>query len=250
MPAELNGRRVLVTGGASGIGAACAAAFAAVGAAVTVADLDEQGARKVAEPLGGTAVGVDLADPALDAAALAGGMDVIVNNAGIQHVAPVEDFPEEKFHLIIALMLEAPFRLVRAALPHMYAERWGRVVNISSVHGLRASPFKSAYVAAKHGLEGLSKTIALEGGPRGVTSNTICPAYVRTPLVEKQIADQARVHGIPESEVIEKIMLTEPAVKRLVEPAEVANLAVLLCGPSMSFANGGSYPLDGGWTAR
>ncbi len=250
MPAELNGRRVLVTGGASGIGAACAAAFAAAGAAVTVADLDEQGARKVAEPLGGTAVGVDLADPALDAAALAGGMDVIVNNAGIQHVAPVEDFPEEKFHLIIALMLEAPFRLVRAALPHMYAERWGRVVNISSVHGLRASPFKSAYVAAKHGLEGLSKTIALEGGPRGVTSNTICPAYVRTPLVEKQIADQARVHGIPESEVIEKIMLTEPAVKRLVEPAEVANLAVLLCGPSMSFANGGSYPLDGGWTAR
>jgi 3-hydroxybutyrate dehydrogenase len=250
MSAELNGRKVLVTGGASGIGAACAAAFAAAGAAVTVADLNERGARAVAEPLGGTAVGVDLADRAFDAAALAGGMDVIVNNAGIQHVAPVEDFPEEKFRLIIALMLEAPFRLVRAALPHMYAEGWGRIVNISSVHGLRASPFKSAYVAAKHGLEGLSKTIALEGGPRGVTSNTICPAYVRTPLVEKQVADQARVHGIPESEVIEKIMLTEPAVKRLVEPAEVADLAVLLCGPSMSFANGGSYSLDGGWTAR
>ena len=250
MPAELSGRKVLVTGGASGIGAACAAAFAAAGAAVTVADLDQPGARKVAESLGGTAVGVDLADQAFDAAALAAGMDIIVNNAGIQHVAPVEDFPEEKFHLIIALMLEAPFRLVRAALPHMYAEGWGRIVNISSVHGLRASPFKSAYVAAKHGLEGLSKTIALEGGPRGVTSNTICPAYVRTPLVEKQVADQARVHGIPESEVIEKIMLTEPAVKRLVEPAEVADLAVLLCGPSMSFANGGSYPLDGGWTAR
>jgi 3-hydroxybutyrate dehydrogenase len=250
MPAELNGRRVLVTGGASGIGAACAAAFAAAGAAVTVADLDEPGARKVAEPLGGTAVGVDLADPAFDAAALAGGMDVIVNNAGIQHVASVEDFPEEKFHQIIALMLEAPFRLVRAALPHMYAERWGRIVNISSVHGLRASPYKSAYVAAKHGLEGLSKTIALEGGSRGVTSNTICPAYVRTPLVEKQVADQARVHGIPESEVIEKIMLTEPAVKRLIEPEEVADLAVFLCGPGMSFANGSSFVLDGGWTAR
>jgi NADP-dependent 3-hydroxy acid dehydrogenase YdfG len=156
MSAELNGRKVLVTGGASGIGAACAAAFAAAGAAVTVADLNERGARAVAEPLGGTAVGVDLADRAFDAAALAGGMDVIVNNAGIQHVAPVEDFPEEKFRLIIALMLEAPFRLVRAALPHMYAEGWGRIVNISSVHGLRASPFKSAYVAAKHGLEGLS----------------------------------------------------------------------------------------------
>ena len=165
MPAELNGRKGSVTGCASGIGAACAAAFAAAGAAVTVADLDERGARKVAEPLAGTAVGVDLADPALDAAALAGGMDVIVNNAGIQHVAPVEDFPEEKFHLIIALMLEAPFRLVRAALPHMYAEGWGRIVNISSVHGLRASPFKSACVAAKHGLEGLSKTIALRGRP-------------------------------------------------------------------------------------
>ena len=131
-------------------------------------------------------------------------MDVIVNNAGIQHVSPVEEFPEERFRLIIALMLEAPFRLVRAALPHMYAGQWGRVVNISSVHGLRASAYKSAYVAAKHGLEGLSKTIALEGGPRGVTSNTICPAYVRTPLVEKQVADQARAHGIPESEVIEQ----------------------------------------------
>jgi 3-hydroxybutyrate dehydrogenase len=250
MSTDLSGRKVLITGGAGGIGAACAVAFAAAGATVTVADLDAQGARKVAEPLGGVAVGVDLADPSFDAAGLAGDMDVIVNNAGIQHVSPVEDFPEDKFRLILALMVEAPFRLARAALPHMYAGQWGRIVNISSVHGLRASAFKSAYVAAKHGLEGLSKTIALEGGPRGVTSNTICPAYVRTPLVEKQVADQARVHGIPESEVIEKIMLTEPAVKRLVEPAEVADLAVLLCGPSMSFANGGSYSLDGGWTAR
>ena len=181
MSTDLSGRKVLITGGASGIGAACAAAFAAAGATVTVADLDAQGARKVAEPLGGIAVGVDLADPSFDAAALAADMDVIVNNAGIQHVSPVEDFPEEKFRLILALMLEAPFRLVRAALPHMYAGQWGRIVNISSVHGLRASAFKSAYVAAKHGLEGLSKTIALEGGPRGVTSNTICPAYVRTP---------------------------------------------------------------------
>ena len=123
-------------------------------------------------------------------------------------------------------------------------------MNISSVHGLRASPYKSAYVAAKHGLEGLSKTIALEGGDRGVTSNTICPAYVRTPLVERQIADQARVHGIPGTEVIERIMLTEPAVKRLVEPSEVADLAVHLCSPQLSFANGASYLLDGGWSAR
>jgi 3-hydroxybutyrate dehydrogenase len=219
---------------------------------VIVADLDEAGAKKVAGGLGGNAAAavVDLVDPAFDAAALAGDADVIVNNAGIQHVSPVEEFPEDKFHAIIALMLEAPFRLVRAALPHMYEQGWGRIVNISSVHGLRASAYKSAYVAAKHGLEGLSKTIALEGGPKGVTSNTICPAYVRTPLVEKQIADQARIHGIPEDEVIEKIMLTEPAVKRLVEPAEVADLAVWLCGPGMSFANGSSYVLDGGWTAR
>jgi len=250
MSADLSGRKVLVTGGASGIGAACAAAFAAAGAAVTVADLDREGARKVAEPIGGTAVGVDLADPSFDAGALAAGADVIVNSAGIQYVAPVEDFPEEQFRLILGLMLEAPFRLVRAALPRMYAQHWGRIVNISSVHGLRASAFKSAYVAAKHGLEGLSKTIALEGGPRGVTSNTICPAYVRTPLVEKQVADQARMHGIAESEVIRKIMLTEPVVKRLIEPAEVASLAVFLCSPPMSFANGSSFSLDGGWTAR
>jgi 3-hydroxybutyrate dehydrogenase len=247
---DLTGRKALVTGGASGIGAACAEAFGKAGATVVVVDLDGDGAAKVAASVGGTAVALNLADPAFDAAALAGDADIIVNNAGIQHVAPVEEFPEEKFRLILALMLEAPFRLVRAALPHMYDQGWGRVVNISSVHGLRASAYKSAYVAAKHGLEGLSKTIALEGGPKGVTSNTICPAYVRTPLVEKQIADQARVHGIPESEVIEKIMLTEPAVKRLVEPSEVADLAVWLCGDGMSFANGSSFVLDGGWTAR
>jgi 3-hydroxybutyrate dehydrogenase len=241
---------VLVTGGASGIGAACARAFAAAGATVVIADLDEAGAGKVAAETGGIGVGVNLTDLAFDAAALAGDADVVVNNAGIQHVSPVEDFPEDKFRLILALMVEAPFRLVRAALPHMYAQGWGRVVNISSVHGLRASAYKSAYVSAKHGLEGLSKVIALEGGGRGVTSNTICPAYVRTPLVEKQIADQARVHGIPESEVIEKIMLTEPAVKRLIEPEEVADLALHLCRPQMSFTNGASLVMDGGWTAR
>ena len=247
---DLTGRRVLVTGGASGIGAACAEKFAAAGAFVTVADLDAAGAARVAAAIGGHAIRVDLADPGFDAAALAADQDVIVNNAGVQHVSPLEEFPEEKFRLILALMLEAPFRLVRAALPHMYAQGWGRIVSISSVHGLRASAYKSAYVAAKHGLEGLSKTIALEGGERGVTSNTICPAYVRTPLVEKQIAAQAEVHGIPADEVVEKIMLTEPAVKRLIEPAEVADLAVFLCGPGMSFANGSSFVLDGGWTAR
>jgi 3-hydroxybutyrate dehydrogenase len=250
MAADLSGRRALITGGASGIGAACARVFAAAGATVVIADLDDAGAGKLAAQIGGIGVGVNLADPAFDAAALARDADVVINNAGIQHVSPVEDFPEDKFRLILALMVEAPFRLVRAALPHMYAQGWGRVINISSVHGLRASPYKSAYVSAKHGLEGLSKVIALEGGGKGVTSNTICPAYVRTPLVEKQVADQARVHGIPESEVIEKIMLTEPAVKRLIEPEEVADLALHLCSPQMSFTNGASLVMDGGWTAR
>ncbi len=131
-----------------------------------------------------------------------------------------------------------------------HRQDFGRIVNISSVHGLRASPFKAAYVAAKHGLERLSKVIALEGGERGVTSNTICPAYVRTPLVEKQIADQARIHGIPEQDVVRDIMLTEPAIKRLIEPSEVAELAAYLCSAPASFANGSSWVLDGGWSAR
>ncbi len=147
-------------------------------------------------------------------------------------------------------MLEAPFRLAQAALPHMYRQGFGRIVNISSVHGLRASPYKAAYVSAKHGLEGLSKVIALEGGPHGVTSNTVCPAYVRTPLVERQIAAQARVHGIAEERVISEIMLTEPTIKRLIEPAEVAELVAYLCSEAASFANGASWVLDGGWTAR
>jgi 3-hydroxybutyrate dehydrogenase len=149
---------------------------------------------------------------------------VLVNNAGFQHVAPVQEFPPERFQAMVAVMLEAPFRLARAVLPGMYQRGWGRVINLSSVHGLRASPYKSAYVAPKHGLEGLSKVIALEGGPRGVTSNCICPAYVRTPLVEGQIADQARIHGLSEAEVVERVMLTEPAIKRLIEPEEVAEV--------------------------
>ncbi len=208
----------MVTGGASGIGAACAARLAAAGADVVVADLDEQAAAKVAAGLGGRPYGVDLATDSFDADALAGRADVLVNCAGLQYVAPVHEFPPEKFRLLLAVMLEAPFRLAQAALPHMYEQGFGRIVNISSVHGLRASPYKSAYVAAKHGLEGLSKVIALEGGPHGVTSNTICPAYVRTPLVEKQISDQARIHDIGEDQVISDIMLTEPAIKRLIEP--------------------------------
>jgi 3-hydroxybutyrate dehydrogenase len=249
MSTELAGRLAVVTGGGSGIGEACAVRLAEAGAAVVVADINLDAAKGVAGRTGGQAAEVDLAAD-FDAAALAGQADVLVNCAGLQHVAPVHEFPPEKFRLLLAVMLEAPFRLAQAALPHMYEQGFGRIVNISSVHGLRASPYKSAYVAAKHGLEGLSKVIALEGGGRGVTSNTICPAYVRTPLVEKQISDQARVHGISEEQVVEEIMLTEPAIKRLIEPSEVAELVAYLCSAPASFANGSSWVLDGGWSAR
>ncbi|ABG05271.1 3-hydroxybutyrate dehydrogenase [Rubrobacter xylanophilus DSM 9941] len=246
---DLEGRRAFVTGAASGIGRACAERLARAGASVVVVDLDGEAARAVAGSIGGEAVQADLSDyAALDALEVEA--DVVVNNAGLQHVAPVEEFPPEKFSLMLRVMLEAPFRIVRKALPRMYERGWGRVINISSIHGLIASPYKAAYVAAKHGLEGLSKVIALEGGPKGVTSNCICPAYVRTPLVENQISDQARTHGIPESEVVEKIMLTEPAIKRLIEPGEVAELVAYLCSPAASFINGASLTIDGGATAH
>ena len=198
---DLSGRRAVVTGGASGIGEACARAFAAAGAHVVIADLNGEAAERVARDVGGEAWQVDLGDTAA-LADLTLDADILVNNAGIQHVRPIEQFEPERFALILRLMLESPFLLIRAALPGMYERGFGRVINISSVHGLRASPFKSAYVAAKHGLEGLSKVTALEGGPHGVTSNCINPGYVRTPLVEKQIADQARLHGITEDEVL------------------------------------------------
>ena len=245
----LDGRRALVTGAAGGIGAACARALAGAGAHVVAADLDGAGAAAIAAETGGESWAVDLADTAsLETLALE--VDVLVNNAGVQYVAPIEEFPPAEFRRMLALMLEAPFLLVRAALPHMYAQGFGRIINVSSVHGLRASPFKSAYVAVKHGLEGLSKVIALEGGARGVTSNCISPGYVRTPLVEKQIADQARLHGVPEDEVVATVLLAESSVKRLVEPEEVAAIAVWLAGPGAGMASGSSFTIDGGWTAK
>ncbi|MDI3404772.1 3-hydroxybutyrate dehydrogenase [Streptomyces cavernicola] len=266
--ADLTGRTALVTGAASGIGRACALRLAAAGARVRAVDRDADGLDALVEAYeheyeyergrectadagagGIDAYPLDLTD--LDAAeSAAAGSDILVNNAGLQLVRPIEEFPPEVFHTVLTVMLEAPFRLLRGALPHMYAQGWGRVVNVSSVHGLRASPYKSAYVAAKHGLEGLSKTAALEGAPYGVTSNCVNPGYVRTPLVEKQLADQAAAHGIPEEQVLREVMLRDSAVKRLIEPAEVAEAVAYLCAPQSSFITGTSLVVDGGWTAH
>jgi 3-hydroxybutyrate dehydrogenase len=242
-------RKALITGGGSGIGAAVAHRLAADGMSVVVADRDGEAAERVAAAVGGSTWVVDLSDTAaLEEVRLE--CDVLVNNAGVQRVAPVEQFDPQDFRLIHRLMLEAPFLLVRAALPHMYAQGWGRVVNVSSAHGLRASAFKSAYVSAKHGLEGLSKVVALEGAVHGVTSNCVNPGYVRTPLVEAQVADQARSHGIGEEEVLEKIMLTRAAVRRLIEPEEVAALVAFLVSEEAGMVTGASYTMDGGWTAQ
>lgn len=249
MSTPLAGRAALVTGAASGIGLATARRLAADGAAVVVADIDADGAARAAAEIGGTAWVVDLSD--LDAVdRLPVRPDILVNNAGLQHVAPIEEFPPERFSYLLRIMLETPFRLVRQVLPAMYARGFGRVVNISSVHGLRASPFKVAYVSAKHGLEGLSKVIALEGAAHGVTSNCVNPAYVRTPLVENQIKDQADAHGISADEVVERIMLAPAALKRLIEPDEVADLVAYLCSGSAASITGASLSMDGGWTAH
>ena len=244
-----DGRRALVTGAASGIGRSAALAFAATGAHVLAVDINADGLNDLAQETSNIeAVPCDLSKT--DAIAqLPRDVDILVNNAGIQHVAALQDFPPERFELIMRVMLHAPWYLIRHCLPHMYDKGWGRVINLSSAHGLRASEFKSAYVTAKHGLEGLSKVVALEGAPHGVNSVTVNPAYVRTPLVEQQIADQAATHGISPDEVVEQIMLQRAHVKRLIEPDEVADLMVFLTGPASASMTGCAYPIDGGWTA-
>jgi 3-hydroxybutyrate dehydrogenase len=253
--AFLVGKRALVTGAASGIGWAVAQELAGRGAEVLLSDMPGEKLEQAAAGLKGAsalAANLSVRDEVHRLAREAGAVDILVNNAGLQHVSPIEQFDEGKWDTILAVMLTAPFLLIRALLPAMYQRGWGRIVNISSVHGLIASPYKAAYISAKHGLMGLTKTVALEAGAKGVpvTVNAICPSYVRTAMVEKQIADQARVHGIPESEVVERILLTQNAVKRIIEPSEVASAVTFLCREEAWSITGGAMTLDGGWLAH
>jgi 3-hydroxybutyrate dehydrogenase len=251
---QLQKRRVLVTGAASGIGLAIARRFAEAGAEVLLSDLPGPPLEKAAADLKARSLPANLAvrDDVLRLAKEAGQIDVLINNAGLQHVSPIDDFDLAKWDTIIAVMLTAPFMLVRASLPGMIQRNWGRIINVSSVHGLIASAYKSAYVSAKHGVIGLTKTVALEAGARSqqVTCNAICPSYVRTPLVEKQVADQAKAHGIPESEVLENVMLTQNAIKRLIEPEEVAEAAMYLTRDDAWSVTGSALMLDAGWLAH
>ncbi|MFB3087032.1 MAG: 3-hydroxybutyrate dehydrogenase [Acidiferrobacterales bacterium] len=252
---ELDGKTALVTGAGSGIGKAIATAFANEGTNVLVNDLTEAG-RAVAEEIDGTFLQADLSertavvDLAKHALEACGRIDILVNNAGFQHVAPVEEFPEDTWVKMIQVMLIAAFQLTKHLAPAMKQNKWGRIINMSSLHGIVASPYKSAYIAAKHGLIGLTKTVALELGEFGITANAICPAYVRTPIVDNQIRDQAAAHGIGEDEVIEKIMLEPAAIKRLIQPEEVADLALFLASDKASAITGAAHMIDLGWTAR
>jgi 3-hydroxybutyrate dehydrogenase len=246
----------IVTGAASGIGLACAERLAADGMKVVLADMNEKAGTEHAKRLAGDFVFSNLVKRE-DCRKLVdetirkhGTVHVLVNNAGFQHVSPIEDFPEEQWERMIGLMLTAPFLLTRYCWPAMKKQKWGRIVNIGSVHALIASPFKVGYIAAKHGLVGLTRTAALEGGESGITANAICPAYVRTPLVDNQIADQAKANNISPAEVIEKIMLAPAAVKRLIEPAEVAGFVSYLCSDAAGTITGSALTMDLGWTAR
>ena len=248
-------RVALVTGAASGIGLAVAEAFAAKDYQVILVDVNDEAGKHHAARIDAHFIRADLTDAEeckrlVDTSVQRfGSVDVLINNAGIRHVSPIEDFPVDKWNFIMALMLTAPFLLIKYCWPHMKNRGWGRIININSVHGLRASEFKSAYISAKHGMTGLTKTAALEGGPFGITVNSICPAYVRTPLVDNQIDAQAETHGIPRNDVIKTIMLKKAAVKRLIEPAEIGEMALFLCSDAASCMTGSCLTIDCGWTA-
>lgn len=246
---DLTGRRALITGAGSGIGEAIARAFASAGAEVTVADRDEDAVHRLSRDIDGKPWVVDLSDTAA-LVHLKLDTDILVNNAGVQHVTRIEDFDPVHFSFMVRLMLEAPFLLIRAVLPGMYQRGFGRIINISSVHGFRASAYKAAYVAAKHGLEGISRVAALEGGPRGVTSNCIDPGYLRTDLVERQLAGRTKIHSVHTGEVLPLGTHTGSPVKELIEPGDVASLALWLASDAARLATGSSYDLmKGDWRA-
>ncbi|MEA2256929.1 MAG: 3-hydroxybutyrate dehydrogenase [Solirubrobacteraceae bacterium] len=247
---DLTGRVALVTGAASGIGRAIAERLLAGGAQVVSADLEPR------DDTPGDPIAVDLTtregnraavQAALDAH---GRLDLVVPNAGFQHVSPVEDFPEDRWDAMIALLLTSPFLLARYAWPALKASDAGRIVVIASAHALAASPYKSAYVSAKHGVLGLVKTLALEGAEHEIAVTAVCPGYVRTPLVEAQVADQARAHDMAEDRVLEQVILAPHAIKRLVEPSEVAETVAFLAGPAGRSFTGVPVTMDLGWTAR
>ncbi|MBZ0123253.1 MAG: 3-hydroxybutyrate dehydrogenase [Roseovarius sp.] len=256
---QLKGKTAVVTGSNSGIGPGVARAFAAAGADVvlnsfTDSEEDRRLASGIAAEFGVAAryVQADMSDPAECRALIekAGACDILVNNAGIQHVAPVPELPVAKWDAIIAVNLSSAFHTTAVALPMMRAAGWGRVINIASAHGLRASPFKSAYVAAKHGIVGLSKVVALETAREPITCNAICPGYVRTPLIDAQIPDTAREYGISEDEAVEKVILLKQPSKEFVTIEQVAGIATFLCSGAADQITGTTISADGGWSAQ
>ena len=252
----LQDKIAVVTGGASGIGLAVSERLATEGAQVIISDINAEAGIIAADQVGAIFMQADLSRRADCQSLVAyaretfGAVHILVNNAGFQHIAPVEDFPEDAWDALLAVMLTAPFLLTKYTWPLMKAQGWGRIINMASIHGQVASPFKSGYISAKHGLIGLTRTTALEGGTHGITVNAICPGYVRTPLVENQIADQAQTHHLTPEEVVTKIMLEPAAIKRLIEPAEVAALAAYLCSDAAGVITGATLNIDLGWTAR
>ena len=260
---SLAGLKALVTGSSSGIGRGMAHAFASAGADVMLNGIeDDNVGRPVADEIAdafdvetryhradlSTAAGcAELIDATQTAF---GQIDILVNNAGVQHVSPVEDFPDDKWNLIIALNRSAAFHATKLVFKGMKERGYGRIINLASAHGLVASAYKSAYVSAKHGVVGLTKTLALEGGPHGVTANAICPGYVWTPLVANQVADQAKAHGISEDEVASKVFLTDQPTGKFVTVEEIGELAVLLASEAGASINGAALQIDGGWTAH